>query len=299
MKKILLGITVTVISVGLLFSSAKPDGLLHVFILNVGQGDAIFARTPNGTTFLIDGGPEKKILTELKDVLPFWGGGIDYMVLTHPDRDHIEGLIPVLKRYPVRHVLFTGVYKKDYFSREFLRLIKEKNIPMILARQDGDIKLEDGVILDVLFPFTPLIRQVEVANNLSLISKLIYGENEILLTGDGEEPEEKVLLEHKVNLQSDILKSPHHGSKTSSSENFLEAIHPQIVAISVGLNNSYHHPHPSTLKRYKEHQLTILRTDLDGRIEFIFSPEKILEIKTQSKREISAPSERSFSSKAS
>ncbi|MEK7523860.1 MAG: MBL fold metallo-hydrolase [Patescibacteria group bacterium] len=299
MNKILLGVVATALSIGLLFSNAKPDGLLHVFILNVGQGDAIFARTPQGTTFLIDGGPEKKVLTELKEVLPFWGASIDYLVSTHPDRDHIEGLIAVLKRYPVRHVLFTGVYKKDYFSQEFLRLIKEKNIPVILAREDGDIALTDGVTFDVLFPFTPIIRQETVTNNLGLIAKLIYGEHEILLTADAELPEEEMLISHGVNLQADILKSGHHGSKTSSSEAFLSAINPQFVAISVGLNNSYHHPHLSTLKRYKEHQLKILRTDLDGRIEFIFSPKEIVEIKTQSKREISAPSERSFSSKDS
>lgn len=299
MKKIILAALITLFSSGYFYLSSQPDGRLHVYFLNVGQGDAILIRTPGGQNILVDGGPKNNILYELKNTLPAWDSLLDYVILTHPDRDHIEGLISVLKRYPVKHVLATGTYKKDYFSRRFFELIREKNIPLTIAHASSDLQFEPEVFLDVIFPFLQVIEFSEKTNDSSLISKLIYGKNEILLTGDSEAATEQKLLAEGVALNADVLKVGHHGSKTSTSEDFLRAVNPAYAVISVGKDNSYHHPHPSVIKKLKQCDREILRTDRDGRIEMVFSQTKLLQIKTQGNRVISAPSRRNFSSNCS
>lgn len=298
MKKILIAGIVTLFSSGYFYLTSQPDGLLHVFFLNVGQGDSILIKTPSGKNILVDGGPAKKVLLELNETLP-WNSVLDYVVLTHPDRDHIEGLIAVLKRYRVKRVLTTGVYKKDYFSQSFLKLIREKEIPVILAEAKADITFDDGVIFDILFPFSQHMEISDATNQTSLVAEVIYGKNEILLTGDADASVEEKLIQAADSLDTDILKVGHHGSKTSTSEAFLRTTSPAIAVISVGKENTYHHPHPSVMKKLSRCNLQILRTDQDGRIEMIFSKTDLVEIKTQGKRMISAPSLRNFSSKCS
>lgn len=276
MKKILLGLLSTVLSSSVLLWNAQPDGLLHIYFLNVGQGDAILLRTPSGINILVDGGPKQNVIRELNDVLPFFDRTLDYILLTHPDQDHIEGLISVLQKYPVEKVLFTGSAKKSYFYDRFIELIAEKNIPVIIADQNSDIILADGVFLDILFPFSQIVGRSLDTNNISLMAKVIYGTNEILLTGDAETAEEIEILNGHVNIDSDILKVAHHGSNTSTTEEFLKAVSPEYSVISVGKNNKHHHPHPSILKRLKQFNTKILRTDRDGRIEFVMTKEGIL-----------------------
>lgn len=288
-KKVTTAVLGIMVSASILFFQGRPDGLLHLYFLNVGQGDAIFLRTPAGTTILVDGGPEKKVLDELGAVLPFFAKTIDYVFLTHPDRDHIEGLLSVLRRYRIGQVIFTGTLSENFLSRRFLEIIREKNIPVRLARADNDIALPDGIKLDILFPLEFEIQTTEKTNNTSIIMKIIYGEHEILLTGDAEAAEEEILLAHGVDLAADMLKVAHHGSKTSSTENFLRAVSPKSCVILVGRYNSYHHPHPSILKRLSQHCREIFRTDTNGRLEFIFDHDRV----------ISAPRLRNFSSKRS
>ncbi|MBI2638327.1 MBL fold metallo-hydrolase, partial [Candidatus Peregrinibacteria bacterium] len=240
MKKIFIGILSIAFSSGLLFYNGQADGLLHVYFLDVGQGDAILIRTPAGKNILFDGGPQKKVIAELKNVLPFFANTIDAVFLTHPDRDHIEGLLSVLRKYHIGRVYFTGAAKKNYFWRTFLQIIKDKKIPAQLAYGEDDIRLDDGVIIDILFPFKPDFSLKEDINNTSLIAKIIYGENEILLTGDSEALEEERLLKARVNIDADVLKIAHHGSKTSTSPAFLDAVSPETSVISVGKGNSYH-----------------------------------------------------------
>lgn len=301
-----MGLIITLISSGFFFIANRPDNMLHVFFLNVGQGDATLIRTPSGKNILVDSGPDRAILTELKESLPFFNNQLDYVFLTHFDKDHSEGFIHVLKKYSAKQVFITGIFKNDYLSRAFFKLVREKNIQLILADEKSDIILEDGIGIDILFPFKQDIKLVDQTDNYSLVAKIIYGKNEIIFTGDAENKIEEKLLKNGVNLDADILKVGHHGSKTSTSEDFLEAVTPQYAIISVGKNNPYRHPHESVLKKLQNYNAKILRTDIDGRIEFIFSRDGISEIKTQvpqhipqSKRTISAPSERNFSSNRS
>lgn len=278
MKKITIGISSIVTTIVLLISG-QPDGLLHFYALDVGQGDALFFRTPSGKTILVDGGPGNAVLKELDGVLPFFNRTINYVVLTHTDRDHIEGLIYVLQRYPVEHVYVTGYYKAGGLVRAFMREVEERHIPITLADAQSDIVLADGTTIDIIFPFKRNLEVQPTVNNTSLIAKVIYGAHSILLTGDSEAPEEDALLAHGDDLSAEILKVGHHGSKTSTTSDFLAKVHPRYGVISVGRNNSYHHPHPSTLKKLEEEEVQTVRTDVAGRIEFVFDATNIVAIK--------------------
>lgn len=271
MKKILTAGIAILLSVGALFWQSQPDGLLHVYFLDVGQGDAILLRTPSGKNILIDGGPDNKVLSELKDTLPFFDSTLDYVLLTHPDSDHIKGLIYVLKRYPVKNVFFTGAGKNNSLIESFLQTIRDKNINTVIADATTDISTNDGFTLDVLYPFTQLMGPATNINSTSVVSRATYGKNSILLTGDSENDVAEKLMANHSNLDSDILKVAHHGSKYASSEAFLSAVSPKYCVIQVGKNNSYHHPHLETLKRLDAACEKILRTDKNGRIEFTFS----------------------------
>lgn len=282
MKKLIAATLCILLTLGYLFWQAKPDGLLHVYFLNVGQGDAILIRTPNGENILIDGGPQQKVLMELKETLPLFDTALDYVMLTHPDSDHLQGLIPVIQRYPVRHVLFPAVHKDGSLAENFLRIISEKNIPAIIADKNSDINFENGLLLDTLFPFSQLAdARVDDINDASLVMRATYGENEILLTGDAGTGVEKKLIEAGATLTADILKLGHHGSSTSTSEEFLHAVAPEYGIISCGKGNKFHHPHKEIVERLKSSGAKILRTDKHGRIEFIFDKKGIRAIKTQ------------------
>lgn len=270
MKKILVGITFIATSSLGLFFTGQPDGNLHAYFLDVGQGDAILFKTPSGKNILMDGGPDMRVLSELNDVLPFWGNSIDYILLSHSDQDHIAGLIEILKRYPVKNVMFAGSVNQNYFMKNFLQIISDKNISVIIADENSDIVLDDGVKIDVLFPFSADLGGKNALPNLSLVAKIIYGENEFLLMGDAETDEENILLNAGVNLKADILKVGHHGSKTSTGENFINKINPKNCIISVGKSNKFNHPHASTLKTLTKYCKKTMRTDLSGRIELIF-----------------------------
>lgn len=281
MKKIIAGIIGTIATAGSLMFAELPDGLLHIYFLNVGQGDAILIQTPAGKRILVDGGAKQAVLRELNDVLPFFNSEIDYMVSTHPDRDHIEGLIYVMKRYRVKRVIFSGVNSPGYFSKKFLQTAQEKKIPIEAADAARDIETEDGVIFDVLFPFSQNIAETENTNAASIVAMLRYGENEILLTGDAEADTEKRLILAGADIDADVLKVGHHGSKNGTTEEFLHTVTPGISVISAGKGNPYHHPHPSLMKRLNEAGGKILRTDTQGRIELVFSKEKLLRAETE------------------
>ncbi len=172
MKKLVLAAASVLISLGGLLLSAQPDGLLHVYFLNVGRGSSVLLRTPSGKNILIDGGSKNTVLGELKSVLPFFGNTIDYLILTNPDRNHIEGLVYVLKRYPVRRVLLGKIMpkQKTFLTDAFLQTIKEKNIPSAIAGEKTSIQLEDGVAINILS-----------ANPIAV--KVAYGKESMFLTG--------------------------------------------------------------------------------------------------------------------
>lgn len=248
-----------------------PDHRLRVSFLDVGQGDAIFIKTPDNHQILIDGGPENFVMEELGNIMPFFDKTIDFMVLTHPHADHLEGLVEVLSRFDVENVLISGVNYDNPSYTEFLSILSSNSVNVFIAESGVDFKFGD-VFLDVLYPFYSISgEKFENINNSSIVIKLNYKENKILFTGDLEEEFEEKLVLSGVDLSTDILKAGHHGSRTASSPAFLNACKPETVVIEVGEENSYEHPHAETLRNYFRAGIEkIYRTDLDGRVDFYF-----------------------------
>ncbi len=250
------------------FMEGRGHKFLEVDFFDVGQGDSIFIETPARKQILVDGGPDLTILEKLGREMPFWDRYIDLVVLSHPEADHLAGLIEVVKRYKIGGILTNGIVRETSEYREWEEIIKKENIPIYIARANGVINFDNDIKLIVLHPFENLAGQkIKNSNNTSIVSQLIYKNFEILLTGDIEKKVEKELVNSGTNLASDILKIAHHGSKTSTAEEFVKAVSPILAVIQVGKENSYGHPHPSVLDVLSG--INILRTDINNDIEIL------------------------------
>lgn len=236
---------------------------------DVGQGEAIFIETPENIQILIDGGPSKKILEKLSGEMPFWDRSLDLVVLTHPERDHLEGILYVLDRYKVENILWTGVQRPTATFGKWQEKLKKEEAKIILARRGQRIKAGE-LLIDIFYPVENLSDKLfeKESNDTSVVARLSFGENTFLLTGDIGERAEKEILTYETRLISNVLKVAHHGSKTSSSRGFLARVNPQISVISCGKNNPYGHPHEGVLSRLLEFA-TILRTDMHGDVKII------------------------------
>ena len=251
---------------------ASPAALRVIFF-DVGQGAAVFIEAPNKNQVLIDGGPGSQILNKLGQTMPFFDHYIDLLILTHPDSDHLNGLVEVLKKYQVGQVLEPCFEDASASYQEWLRLIQQKKITRVCAFAGQKVVIADNLELDVLHPFQEVKNiSAKNTNEVSVAAKLIYGQGKILLTGDTEKPAEYQMLGLGTDLISQILQVAHHGSKTSTTQEFLNAVKPEIVVIQVGKNNRYGHPHQEVLERLKG--VKIYRTDLDGDVEFLCGLEK-------------------------
>ncbi len=250
----------------------KPQ-LLEVNFFDVGQGEAILIETPKRYQILIDGGPTSVILEKLAENLPFWDRSIDLIILTHPEHDHLAGLIEVLKRYKIDHILWTGALKDTAEYKEWQRLIRDETAEIFIAKAGQKIilsKLNFDNYMEVLFPFENLEgKEVENTNNTSIITRLMFGENSFLFTGDAYKSVERKLVSRGIDLDSDVLKIGHHGSKTSTAEEFIIEVSPEIAVISAGKDNPYHHPHQETLETLEKYGIRVLRTDKNGDIKII------------------------------
>jgi competence protein ComEC len=248
---------------------ALPDGRLRVAFLDVGQGDAIFVQTPSGRQVLIDGGPsEAQLLAQLGRQMPFWDRTLDVMVLTHPDSDHVTGLIPVLERYRVGVVVHRelGVESEEYAT--WLALVAVEGAEVHRGEAGLRLALDDGVEMVVLHPGTEPARGTEAdPNNNSVVMRLTYGQASLLLTGDAEAVVEERLVAEGKTLASTVLKAAHHGSCGSTTPAFLDAVDPEVVVVSVGADNHFGHPCEELLARLGD--LPLYRTDEQGAVEVI------------------------------
>lgn len=270
----LLGFLIVNIFIWYIVATEDRQRILKVSFLDVGQGDAIFIEAPNGNQVLIDGGPNKAVLKELGKVMPFYDRTIDAVIATHPDKDHTNGLIDVLKNYRVGFVMEPGVSSDTGAYQELEKTISDKKLPRILAKRGMSLNLGDGARLNILFPD----RNTDgwETNTASIVAKLTYGNNSFLLTGDSPIAIEKYLsiIEGK-NLKSDVLKAGHHGSRTSTSESFVELVSPEYAVISAGKNNKYGHPHKEVLDILEKIKSKILKTYELGTITFISDGERV------------------------
>ncbi len=241
--------------VGWSFFQPKP---MMVSFLDVGQGDAIFIETPNGNQILIDGGPGRNVVSELGTFMHFSDRHIDMVIATHADADHITGLIPVIEQYSVGTFVDNGMRADTNIDQALVDLVQEKNISYVVARRGMRFILDakEGIFLETLLP--EYVEQGGDRNSASLIFRLVYGENEILLTGDAESESEKILSLQSSVITSDVLKVGHHGSKTSTTLEFLQGVDPEFAVLSYGCDNRYGHPHPIVIKNLAtEHVVTM------------------------------------------
>jgi len=241
---------------------------LSVDFLAVGQGDSEFIETPEGHQILIDGGPNSTVLQKLAERMPFWDKDLDLVILSHPEKDHMQGLFDVLKQYKADYILWTGVKRTGSEYDEWLKVLDfQKNLgaKILTAKDSLDIKA-GNVLIDTLFPVNSLegFDVSKSANDTSIVNKIIYGNNSFLFTGDMSSN-----LENKIpGLKSDVLKVAHHGSKYSTSNLFLAGVAPSFATIEVG-KNSYGHPTSEVLQRLENFGIKVFITDRDGDIEFI------------------------------
>jgi len=256
-----------------------PDDKLHVSFLDVGQGDAILIQTPNSQDILIDGGPDpQKINLELSKKLPFWDRTIDLVVCTQPQADHVTGLVEVLLRYKVKQVLEPGVPYDSAIYQEWCNLVEDKGIEYNIARAGHEIDLGSGIKMEVLNPPEGLFEGTshDVDNN-GVVLRLTWDKVSFLFTADIREEAEFELIGQRANLKSTVLKIAHHGSKTSSSQQFLAAVDPEVAVISAGADNPFGHPSPEVVERLIDRlgKDNVYRTDQDGTIEFITDGERL------------------------
>ena len=266
---------------GVVYEISRPAEM-EVIFFDVGQGDAILIKTPERHRILIDGGPDPSILEKLSAETPFWEREIDLMIITHPHADHINGLIDVLERYEVRTVLWTGVAGEGASFARWQEMILNSEI--IIARAGQRIKGKT-FHLDILYPLSSLEgEEIKELNTSSIIARLVSSQNSYLFTGDAYSSNERELIEMATNcadgvidsvvcrvmvLDSDLLKIGHHGSKTSTSDEFLKAVSPSVAVISVGRGNRYGHPDERVLESLMNYGIRILRTDTDGDIKVV------------------------------
>ncbi len=256
-----------------------PDDNLHVSFLDVGQGDAILIQTPDYQNILIDGGPDpQKINLELSKKLSFWSRTIDLMISTQPQADHITGLVEVLQRYKVKQVLEPGVPYDSLIYKKWLELVKGGQIEHNIARAGQEIDLGQGIRMEVLNPPLDLFQGTshDVDNN-GVVIKLSWGEIGFLFTADIRQEAEFELIWQRANLKNTVLKIAHHGSKTSTSPQFLAMVDPEIAVISVGANNTFDHPSPEVVQRLEERlsRHRVYLTSDNSTVEFITDGERL------------------------
>lgn len=258
------GIDLSALGIDAFGSSAE---VLTVTFLDVGQGDAILIETPDGVQALIDGGPDTSVLRELGATMPWFDRSFDLVLGTHPDKDHIGGLVDVLKRYQVGTIITTENTGETTTASAYRKALIQEGAEIVMARAGQVYQLGASTTLTIFSPANdPSMLE---SNTASIVAKLSYGEIDFMLTGDAPQGIEKYLVSnYGTQLQSEVLKLGHHGSKTSSSDEFLNAVKPKFVVVSAGKDNRYGHPAPDTIKRVTALGIPIVSTIEDGRITF-------------------------------
>ena len=255
------------------YIAAGPDGKLHVHFLDVGQGDSILIVTPEGRQVLVDGGPgEIEAVGAVGSRLPFMDRDLDMVVATHPDEDHFRGLIEVLDRYRVDAVLESSTVSTSPLYQGWLNVLEDRQPQRIVAVMGQTIALDGVTWLEVLNPPAhPILGIGSDSNNNGVVMRLVYDEVSFLLTADIEAEAEESLLREGRTVESTVLKVAHHGSRSSTTPQFLAAVNPKAAVVSSGADNPYGHPHPEVIGRLKATlgEEMVYLTAEQGDIEFI------------------------------
>jgi competence protein ComEC len=272
------------------FSAGQPDGNLHVDFLDVGQGDAALVTMPNGATLLVDGGGrpnfisasgsdsgqssanlferESRSIGEIVTSEYLWWRGldsVDYVLATHADADHIDGLNDVVRNFSVRSALVARTPVNDAEYVKFAQTLTATNTPVEIVQAGDELHFGD-VTATVLWPAESSDRNAPSRNNDSVVLRLQFGERSILLTGDIEKEGEAQILSSNKELHADVVKVPHHGSRTSSTQPFVAATSPRVAIVSVGLTSMFGHPHKEVVDRWIASGSEVLTTGRSGTI---------------------------------
>jgi competence protein ComEC len=265
--QILLFLTLFISNIFIWYAVVYEDrgGILTVAFLDVGQGDAIFIEAPNGNQIVMDGGPDRSVLRELSKIMPFYDRTIDMLIVTNPDTDHYAGFIDVLKNYEVWQVLEPGTYSPSATYKEFESDVLLEPAGKTLARKGMKIVLDEDVYIEILFPNQDVSNFS--TNDGSMIARLVYKDVSYMLTGDTTQKMERhVLAVSGKSIKSTVLKVAHHGSRTSSGEDFVKAVDPKFSVISAGRNSKYGHPHKETLDTFSKLKIPVFGTYENGMI---------------------------------
>ncbi len=252
-------------------AATRPDGRLRITVLDVGQGDAILVDGDRGSRMLIDGGPDPdRLLVALDAHVPPWDRRVDLVVLTHPHEDHVAGLALLLQRYRVRRVVEPGMRGPGPGYRAWTATLAAQG-SRSGRLSTGDAFAFDDVAFSVLWPDRDAVPPEPTdtgtgINNVSIVLLGTFGRERFILAGDIEEGIDPILLGRGLP-RVDFLKVAHHGSRTSSTDAFLDAVRPRVAAVSVGAKNPYGHPAPATISRLQAHGARVYRTDLDGTVD--------------------------------
>lgn len=241
---------------------------LVVRFLDVGQGDAIFIESPSGAQALIDGGRGASVVRSLSRAMPWYDRSIDVVVATHPDADHIGGLIPVLERFAIARVVHSSVEGDTALSEALEQAVAHEGAERSNAMRGQVVDLGGGAIVEILFPDRD-VSGVET-NTGSIVARLVYGNTAFLLTGDAPQGVEKYLARlDPDSVRADVLKAGHHGSKTSSAPLFVGLAGPKYAVFSRGCENSYGHPAPEVVALFERFGIPALDTCIEGTITFV------------------------------
>lgn len=234
---------------------------MRVHFIDVGQGDSILIQSPNGKTMLIDGGIKGEGDNVVAYIQQQGVSKLDYVVATHPDADHIGGLIAVLNSISIENFIDSGKVHTSQTYEEMITLISDKNIPYIVPTIGQQIALDDELDIKVL----NADESASDNNEASIVLKITYGDVSFLLTGDaGIEMEQQMMATQ--NVQATILKAGHHGSNTSSAPAFIEAVSPQVTILSYGQDNKYGHPHFEVIESLRAVGSKVYGTAEEGHI---------------------------------
>lgn len=255
-------------------ASLIDNQTLKVRFLDIGQGDAIYIVTPDGYELLVDGGPSAAVLRMLGKHKSFFDRSIDMVLATHYDTDHIGGLVDVFKRYSVDWIVESGATSDTPAASAYALATEIEGAQIIKAQAGQVIKLGEQVTLRVLSPLGETTNWD--SNTASAVIQIIYGEIEFMLTGDAPASiEEYLVSQYGTSLESEVLKLGHHGSKTSSSENFIKAVAPKYAVVSAGENNRYGHPHQEVVERVLKNNISLVSTIASGTLTFVSDGVKV------------------------
>ncbi|OGY25902.1 MAG: hypothetical protein A2Z24_02365 [Candidatus Woykebacteria bacterium RBG_16_44_10] len=246
------------------FFFTLPDAKLHLKIYDVGQGDAIFLRTAGDFRILVDGGPSNKVLEYLGTDLPFYSKSIDLVILTHPQADHLTGLVEAVKRYNIKSLWVSDAKNETRIFSKWQAVLQESEIDPVVVNQGDKLILPDGTEIRVLSPRKEGMNQD--VNSASVVVLVSYGNFDALLTGDADQHSQPYTGNEG---HVEVFKVPHHGAKESIDQNFVATLSPEVSVISVGANNKYGHPSQNVISFLENLGSKVYRTDKNGTTEIV------------------------------